>query len=385
MQTDKSTRKKLKELGLTQEKNKPGWKIRIKNFEDKWQKFGLGTTDMDEAIKEAQEAKDDFVGWLAKRKTSTATLKAGVSWESATAEYIKDVDGRREGLSVASRQNIENVLKYFRLFVGNKDPLKITRTDLQRYHDDLVGSRRVVLTSSDTYVSRLLGFFNFLKAKHFAASLFHLGAPLKIIRVRGEKRARKVYCTMPKIQQLIQGCPDDKMGKKLKFILFAGFFAGMRKGEISYCRPEWIDLEKKQITIPKFDPISGFRPKDRTTRWIPIFDDFYNFLTKEWTDWKRQKFVVSGRGKKEASGVMRYDFRKIFAAHRRLFGMNRVTIHTMRHSFVTVCLENKASLEMLSLWTSDSIEVLNAHYHHFTAQNVLPESQYMKMREENAA
>jgi len=78
---------------------------------------------------------------------------------------------------------------------------------------------------------------------------------------------------------------------------------------------------------------------------------------------------------------MRYDFRKLLATHRKVLGMNNVTVH----GFVTVCLENNASLEMLSLWTSDSIEVLNSHYHHFTAQNVLPEAQYMKMDAKKAA
>ncbi len=37
---------------------------------------------------------------------------------------------------------------------------------------------------------------------------------------------------------LISECPD----RELKFILYCGFHAGLRKGEIVQARPEWFDL-----------------------------------------------------------------------------------------------------------------------------------------------
>ena len=41
----------------------------------------------------------------------------------------------------------------------------------------------------------------------------------------------------------------------LKFILMAGFRAGMRRGEISMARPQWFDLNSSRIHIPNPDPV----------------------------------------------------------------------------------------------------------------------------------
>ena len=64
----------------------------------------------------------------------------------------------------------------------------------------------------------------------------------------------------------------------MKFILYAGFHAGLRKEEIIQARPEWFDLRLNIIEVVESD---DWKPKDKDKRAIPLSKAFHDFLVNE--------------------------------------------------------------------------------------------------------
>ena len=123
-----------------------------------------------------------------------------------------------------------------------------------------------------------------------------------------------------------------------------------------------------------------FKPKNGTSRHTHIFPEFRNFLLHEWRDWTETDYMISGCRADATKGTMRYDFRKIFHNHREKVGMKKVTIHSMRHSFCTVCMSQneegeKGELE-IAAWMGDGIAVVKAHYDHYKKAYQQPKKDY---------
>ena len=169
------------------------------------------------------------------------------------------------------------------------------------------------------------------------------------------------------MKKFIAGCDSTESGLKRKFILFAGFTAGMRKNEIAYSRPSWFDFKKKRIIVPGFDDFSGFTSKNRRTRYIPLDKTFGKFLLKEYTTWRKEDFMISGDGT-ESSAFSRYDFRKTFRTLREEVGMPHVTIHAMRHSYCTILATKNNSPESIAEFMGDDVKVIREHYLHYVNQ-----------------
>ncbi len=64
----------------------------------------------------------------------------------------------------------------------------------------------------------------------------------------------------------------------MKFILYCGFHAGLRKGEIVQARPHWFDLRLNIIHITESET---WITKDKDKRTIPMTTAFRKFLEEE--------------------------------------------------------------------------------------------------------
>jgi len=152
---------------------------------------------------------------------------------------------------------------------------------------------------------------------------------------------------------------------QLKYILFCGFHAGLRRGEIVHSKPAWFDLNTRVLTIPQKEKqkLPGGRtiewmPKDAEVRRIPLSLAFCEFL-KTFLEPTRA-FCLLGT-KRSKDGL--YDFRAPYERFMKTMGREDVTIHAMRHSWISeLCNSGNHSITEISSWSGDTVETIERNY-----------------------
>ena len=141
----------------------------------------------------------------------------------------------------------------------------------------------------------------------------------------------------------------------LKFVLFCGFHAGLRKAEIIEARPDWFDLRSGLIHVRKTDT---FRPKDRNERTIPMTKALRTFLRGYG---RRSPFMLHSE---VAPGKSRYrwDFRRPWAEHVAKHNCPQITPHIARHTFASLLASAGVSIYKVAQWLGDDVRVVQKHY-----------------------
>jgi integrase len=143
-------------------------------------------------------------------------------------------------------------------------------------------------------------------------------------------------------QRLVDACDDleEPYDRECLFILVAGGRLGMRAGEISHCREDWVDWTRLQIEIPRHEPCDcgycrdqahqsiGYDPSidledEMAERWKPKtsnsaraipfdFDDFTEAVVTTFFDqheeFPKSRVAINRRVDRvaEAAGVDKY-------------------------------------------------------------------------------
>jgi integrase len=170
---------------------------------------------------------------------------------------------------------------------------------------------------------------------------------------------RRVFGNVQMVKTLIDECQDPA----LKFILFCGFHAGLRKAEIVASRPEWFDVERKLVTVTRCDQ---FDTKDGEDRTIPLTEDFLAYLRVYKTS---GVYMLYNWHKKTTGTRYRYDFRtkyrKYMDSQALRHGFVRLTIHDMRRTFASVLVSSrKCTIYEIARWLGDDLRVVERHYGH---------------------
>jgi len=161
------------------------------------------------------------------------------------------------------------------------------------------------------------------------------------------------------VSRLLENAPADE----LKFVLHAGFDAGMRMNEIIMARPAWFDLDLGIIRIPGEDDVTGFRPKSRKVdakgRAITIRERFKNFL--ETSDVLKGEFCIAPNKPWKGGLNYRYNFIHPFNVYLRSMGV-KCSPHDMRRSFASNLAMDGVSIHKIAAWLGDSFDVTNERY-----------------------
>jgi integrase len=83
---------------------------------------------------------------------------------------------------------------------------------------------------------------------------------------------RKNWIRSKEISEILDATGHDQ---DLKFALFCGFDAGLRRNEVSEARVDWFDLENGLLHVSNN---GDFVTKDRDNRTIPLTNRFAEFL-----------------------------------------------------------------------------------------------------------
>lgn len=292
---------------------------------------------------------------------------AGIgTWQEELRIYLftKNMLGKHTLKTLESTR--ECIGKFFE-FCNVKTPGEIKDTHVENYFVELgtnglrAGvSRAVSYQTLVTYQARLMGFFNWLIEVNKRRDNPIEGNYFK--KVKGIPPTRSPYLPEHIVRRLIRKCKNSE----LKFILFAGFHAGLRKDEIINATPEWFDFIGHTINVPAEQEIDEriFRPKGKKARSIPLSKPFYNFLTKSYRFQRGQKFALQPKGKGFGKRY-RYDFRKPYDAYLKSHNQS-LTIHGMRHSFASNCARADLSLTKVAAWLGDRVRTVEDHYFHLT-------------------
>lgn len=243
-----------------------------------------------------------------------------------------------------------DVLPLFFEHAGKASIEQVTTGDVQRWYDSLHDLKE---DTRQTYVRWVRAFFRWLVERGRLRVNPCLG--IKLARLRPV--ARKRTLSKKEVAKLLNDCRDDS----LKFILFCGFHAGLRKEEVIEARPEWFNLKRKQIHI---DVTPTWIPKDRERRDVPISKKFLAFLKRYGTP---SPYVLKPEVKK-GKAKYRYDFRRPYNAHLKACGL-KVSFHDARRSFASQLVSAGVSVYKVAVWLGDGVRVVEKHYGHLQPDN----------------
>lgn len=314
----------------------------------------LDTDIPDEAIKRANELRGRPVVSKKTGKTIGGKTELDRRLEKYMAEKLSD------GTFVStSADAAELAVKHFAADMAISDPARITTTLLKLYYMRLNGTAPKVKgetlpkpkseATARTYVARVGTFARWA------------GMRVSVPKFGTEAPSRKTVIPWKVVNELLSIAKGE-----MKFILFCGFRAGMRRGEITAARPEWFDLDSRLIHIPAIDAVTKFSPKSGNGRTIPLTKKFVAFIKSEYPDWDTRKFVLRPQVE-QGKWRYRFDFRKMFEAFARAH-CPKLTAHVMRHSFASHLANGGMGIAQLSAWTGDKIATLEKHYLHPDAE-----------------
>ena len=251
-----------------------------------------------------------------------------------------------------SRSSKMTVLQMFAEDLEFKDLPEIKGDHIKAWFEN---QKKRVPASAHSYMLTVRAFFNWAVEKKLLRK--SPAADVKLGKVT--KTARVKFCTFEQRDQIIKAAEGDP---ELQFILFCGFYAGMRKDEIIEARPDWFDLEQNLVHVEK---TATFNIKNKKYRTIPLHPDFRRFLEGYG---KHSPFMLKP-GVEKGKSRYRYDFRKPFDEHMKAIGLPWVTPHVMRHTFASLLAINSVSLFKIAKWMGDTLATTEKYYAHLVPQD----------------
>ena len=292
----------------------------------------LGTEDYAEAVTKALEIRAD--PFLAAAEPLQSEIDAFIKHKLAQNEY-----------SPASTSSKRYALQEFATFVGKSDAATVVPSDVERFYQTL--RDRVAESTAQGYITTLRSFFNRLLEMRKVRT--NVVKAVKLARL--DTKGRTNFCTAALRDKLISKCKRDD----LKFVLFCGFHAGMRKQEIIEARPDWFDLKRGAVHVRKTET---FRPKDRDERTIPMTKAFKAFLEIYRL---RSPFMLHPEIERGKSRY-RWDFRRPWAEYMAQNKCPEVTPHIARHTFASLLASAGVSIYKIAQWLGDDVRVVQQHY-----------------------
>jgi integrase len=274
--------------------------------------------------------------------------------------YLADKreDGTYTRNSADSRRSVLNMWITDR---GLKEVREITEEEIKLWQRLLRRRRTDKLQEStiESYGMIIRGFCSWLVEKRKLRE-----NPASFIKAKISNSAkRRRFCLHDQVTRLISECPDIE----LKFILFAGFHAGLRKDEIIQARPEWFDLRLNIIHITESE---DWKPKDKDKRTIPLSKAFRDFLVNEMSvnGELPSPFLIQPT-KRQGRSRYRYDFRKPFEQYVKGKQFAWLKPHVMRHTFASLLAIAGVSIFKIAQWLGDDVKVVERHYAHLLPQD----------------
>ena len=310
----------------------------------------LKTDDLSEAIKAARRIQDGelIMRWEHPEPAKTAATKLVESYLTMAQERDKK-PMRREVAKTAGY-----ILRKYLVDMEIQDVTQITRGSIKEWVTMLKNKEDASKDTVHKYARTLKTFVKYLvSTKLVGKNLlddFDVPEPGAV--------GRKNWLKVKEVQRVIGEVKDDDT---LRFVLFSGFHAGLRKNEIANAKVGWFDLEAKLVHIQN-DPKSGFILKDKDNRSVPLTNNFSQFLHGFLANRKRNDYAIAP-AKSQGTWRYRYDFSRAWKTHMKRCGVT-CTIHDSRRSFASNLVSAGESIYIVARWLGDGVQVVERSYGH---------------------
>lgn len=299
----------------------------------KW--VNLQTGDLSEAVRKAAEvARDPLV---IPPNNLEHEMRGFIAYKLRMNQY--------------SKQSAATKLIALLQFAGSLPPAFTSRSvnheHVRRFYGVL--QERVTESTAQGYMMTLRSFFRWC----VDIERTRLDNPVSKVKLsKHYAKGRPSFCTKKHKNELIANAPNDD----LRFILYCGFDAGLRRGEIDQARVNWFGGGMLHVRTS-----DTFQPKDKEERSIPLTRPFAKFL-KSYLKGKDPEGFALLPEVEQGAWRYRYDFRRPFTDYMEAQGCKWVTPHVMRHSFASILASAGKSIFKISEWLGDSVRVVQRHY-----------------------
>jgi integrase len=341
--------------GLYRYKDSVNWWFRFTDSSGQRHQVALRTADESEAIKRALVIRGEGLLPSVARVVKPAKTKLSTLVDS----YITHATTRnKKPMRKSTVKTVKGNLLRFITGRRLQFALDVNRKNLEAWLDEIRARGR----SQDTlfsYARDICAFSGWLaRAGHVPFdSLKGFERPQKATR------GRRNWLRMADVKRAIDSAADPD----LKFILYCGFHAGLRKAEICAVKVGWFDFHnpKEPVLHMQNDPDAGFLLKDRDNRPIPITGEFHTFLADYLKDCLPTNYALRPE-KAPGANDYRVEFRKVFNTHMQKLGL-KFTVHDMRRSFASNLVSLGESVYSVAIWLGDRVEVVQRSYGHLNA------------------
>jgi integrase len=309
----------------------------------------LKTDDLPIAIKKVEDlqAGRTVARWEQQRATPVTVAARLVQ------DYVSKAQARaKKPMRARTARKQGAVLKKFLKDMGISDIHQITPATLTNWLGTL-GEGGASKDTRHTYARVVKTFVGYLIGAKLVRGDLHdqIDVP-----ERGAV-GRKNWLKNKEVERVIA----ETANEDLRFILFCGFHAGLRRNEIVNAKVNWFDLQAGLVHVQN-DPKSGFVLKDRENRSIPISKPFNKFLREFLVKRSAGEYALRP-AKLQGAWVYRYDFSRAWKTHMKRCGVT-CTIHDARRSFASNLVSAGESIFIVAKWLGDGVQVVERSYGH---------------------
>ncbi len=308
-----------------------------------------------------QKARAFIAGEVIRRAES---IVAGTPTDKLIESYLVQAKARRrKPMRPETAKTVGLVLRKFARDVKLIDPKKLdsrlVEGWLDRLHRD--GKSQETLRS---YTRDIKTFARWLNGRGLCGPLV-IDLPDRKPKVRKtwlrkEEVAKILEAVKPKIGP--HSTPSGRLkaeeaARELKFILYCGFHAGLRRREIGMAKVNWFDLKAGLLHVANDEE---FTSKDSENRTVPLTDEFRKFLEEYLVGRKARDFCIQS-DRLAGVGKYRYDFQRSVRSHFHRLSID-LDIHGMRRSFASNLVSEGESIYIVAQWLGDGVQVVQKHY-----------------------
>jgi len=208
-----------------------------------------------------------------------------------------------------------------------------------------------------TYGERVRNFVKFLMPRYVpSTALDGFTVPAQ------PSTGRRNWTRKAEITKILDAANGDLT---LKFVLFCGFDAGLRRNEISEAKVGWFDLSQGLLHVTEHE---NFVPKDGDSRPIPLTKRFADFLKSYLAGRDKNEYVLAPEKTSKGKNKYRYDTSKRVGSHFERCKVDS-TYHDMRRSFGSNRASAGVSIYKIARWLGDGIEIVERSYGHLAPQD----------------
>ena len=287
--------------------------------------ISLETKDLEEATEAYFRTAEN-----AQREFSAESVRM----EAVRFLRAKSASGRH---TARTTEETEAILEQFIAFTKNP-PIKAVRPSHILAWRDAMAERNLSPATIKTSMGRISAFFTWAVRD----GLIDEHPCKRVDMPRATPTRTEKYCTREERDRIIAAAPADRLD--LQAALWLGFFAGLRRLEISEAHRDWVDLAAGVLHVKR---TATFLPKGKRDRMVRISPRLAKFLAHYLEAVpavpgspylirpdKLPGKVKGARGKK--AWRYRYDVRRSFTSLCTSVGLPWVNRHTMRHTFATL-------------------------------------------------